>query len=136
MTQVTQYDEKARLKMGHQIIALFELWQVSLEDQHTLLGLPDSVRKRNIQKYGEDEPLPDHEEVIKRAEHLMGIGDALRTYFPNSSHARSRFLRSNSKKFPRATPLQIMVQDGLSGLIRIRAHLDCTYAWDISGSQV
>ena len=72
---------------------------------------------------------------MERAQHLMGIADALRTYFPNSGHARSRFIRTHSRKFSQRTPLQIMVDDGVSGLIRIRSHLDCTYAWDLSGSR-
>lgn len=128
-------DESTRLRMANEVMELFSQWQVSLDDQHSLLGLPGSVKKRHLYKYAEDQPLPDETAVIERAQHLMGIADALRTYFPNSHHARSRFIRSHSKKFSSRTPLQIMVDDGVSGLIRIRSHLDCTYAWDLSGSR-
>jgi hypothetical protein len=131
----TQYDEAARLRMANQVMELFEQWRVPLDDQHALLGLPDSIRKRHLYRFAEDQPLPDDEQVMQRAEHMMGIADALRTYFPNSVHARSRFMRAHSKKFSKRVPLQIMVEDGVSGLIRIRAHLDCTYAWDLSGSK-
>jgi hypothetical protein len=130
-----KYDETARLRMANEVMELFAQWQVSLDDQHSLLGLPDSVKKRHIYKYAEDQPLPEDSTVMERAQHLMGIADALRTYFPNSRHARSRFIRTHSRKFSRRTPLQIMVDDGVSGLIRIRSHLDCTYAWDLSGSR-
>jgi hypothetical protein len=128
-------DESARLRMANEVMDLFEQWHVSLDDQHTLLGLPDSIKKRHMYKFAEDKPLPEDTGVMERAEHLLGIADALRTYFPNSRHARSRFIRTHSKKFSRRTPLQIMVDDGVSGLIRIRSHLDCTYAWDLSGSR-
>ena len=131
----TTYDESSRLRLANQVMELFEAWGVALEDQVSLLGFSKDVKKRSLNRYREDTPLPDDESVIERAEHIMGIADALRTYFPNSVHARSRFMRTNSKKFPKATPLQIMVKDGLSGLIRIRSHLDCTYAWDLSGSK-
>ena len=130
-----QYDEQDRLRMANQIMELFEQWQVSLDDQHSLLGLPDSIRKRHLYKFAEDMPLPEDDRVMERAEHMLGIADALRTYFPNSAHARSRFMRSHSKKFARRVPLQVMVEDGVSGLIRIRSHLDCTFAWDMSGSE-
>ncbi len=133
--QVRKFDEAARMDMARLIMEMFGQWQLSLEDQHTLLALPDTVRKRQIYKLGEDIPLPDDRYVLERAEHLLGIADALCTYFPNSRQARSRFIRSHSKKFRKRTPLQIMMDDGLSGLIRIRSHLDCTYAWDISGSK-
>ncbi len=133
--QVIETDETSRMRMAAFILDMFKQWQVSLEDQRSLLGLPETIRKRHMHKLGEEIPLPEDAEVIERAEHLLGIADALRTYFPNSSHARSRFIRSHSKKFQKRTPLQIMVDDGLSGLIRIRSHLDCTYAWDLSGSK-
>ena len=131
----TDIDERTRLQMANQLMELFGQWQISLDDQHSLLGAPDSIKKRHLYRFGEDQPLPQDAIVLERAEHLLGIADALRTYFPNSHHARSRFMRTHSKKFTRRTPLQIMVDDGISGLIRIRSHLDCTYAWDLSGSK-
>lgn len=134
MPETTTVSETARIRLANEVMELFEHWQVSMEDQISLLGLPDEIRKRHLYKFREDMPLPDDEKVMVRAEHLMGIADALRTYFPNSSHARSRWMQTTSKKFPRNTPIQIMLRDGVSGLIRIRSHLDCTYAWDISGS--
>ena len=133
--KINQHDEGARLRMANQVMEQFGLWHVPLDAQLALLALPDTIRKRHLYKFGEDEPLPDDANVIERAEHILGIADALRTYFPNSEQARSRFMRSNSKKFPKATPLQIMVEEGVGGLIRIRMHLDCTYAWDLSGSK-
>ena len=131
----TDIDERTRLRMANQVMELFSQWQISLDDQHSLLGSPDSIKKRHLYRFGEDQPLPQDAIIMERAEHLLGIADALRTYFPNSHHARTRFMRSHSKKFARRTPLQIMVDDGVSGLIRIRSHLDCTYAWDLSGSK-
>lgn len=133
--QAKEFDEDARMHMARFIMDMFGQWQLSLDDQHALLALPETIRRRHMHKLGEDIPLPDDRDILERAEHLLGIADALRTYFPNSKHARSRFIRSHSKKFRKRTPLQIMVDDGVSGLVRIRAHLDCTYAWDISGSK-
>lgn len=135
MSEPDMPDEDARMRMASEVMELLDHWQVSAQDRITLLGLPATVRKRSLQKYREDLPLPDDEEVIIRARHLLGISDALRTYFPNSPQARIRWMRTTHRKFPRISPIQIMVRDGISGLIRIRAHLDCTYAWDISGSQ-
>jgi len=127
-------DESSRLRLAAEIMALFEQWKIGPSERIALLALPDSIKKRHLHKLGEDMPLPDDAEVMQRAEHIMGIADALRTYFPNSAHARNRWMVTTSKKFPHATPVEIMLRDGISGLIRIRAHLDCTYAWDISGS--
>jgi len=133
--QARKFDENARMHMAKSIMEMMGQWQLSLDDQHALLALPETIRKRHMYKLGKDIPLPDDRDVLERAEHLLGIADALHTYFPNSIQARSRFIRSHSKKFRKRTPLQIMVDDGVSGLVRIRSHLDCTYAWDLSGSK-
>ncbi len=133
--QAKEFDEDTRMHMARFIMDMFGQWQLSLDDQHALLALPEAIRKRHMYKLGEDMPLPDDRDVLERAGHLLGIAEALCTYFPNSKHARARFICSRSKKFQKRTPLQIMVDDGVSGLIRIRSHLDCTYAWDISGSK-
>lgn len=135
MSETATLDESSRLRLANEIMALFEYWQVNMDDQISLLGLSGEIRKRQLRKFRQDTPLPDDQDVMARAEHLVGISDALRTYFPNSTYARSRWMRTTSKKFPRNTPIQIMLRDGMSGLIRVRAHLDCTYAWDISGSR-
>ena len=132
---MSQYDDNTRQRIASQVMELFEAWGVALEDQVTLLGFPADTRKRSLKRYREDLPLPDEPAILERAEHILGIADALRTYFPNSVQARAIFMRRTSKKFPRQTPLHIMVNGGLSGLIRIRSHLDCTYAWDLSGSK-
>ena len=110
--EVELFDEHTRLRMANQVMEQFGLWHVPLDAQLVLLALPDTIKKRHLYKFGEDEPLPDDVNVMERAEHILGIADALRTYFPNSAHARSQFIRSNSKKFPKATPLQIMINDG------------------------
>ena len=135
MSECTELDEATRIRLANEIMELFENWQVGMDDQITLLGLGDSIKKRHLYKLREDMPLPNDRRVMERAEHLMGIADALRTYFPNSPHARSRWMSNTSKKFPHMPPIQIMLRDGVSGLIRIRSHLDCTFAWDISGSK-
>jgi len=88
-TSQTQYDESTRLRTANFIMDLFDQWRVPLEDQRTLLGLPDTIRKRHMHKFAEDMPLPDDTDVMERAEHILGIADALRTYFPNSAHARN-----------------------------------------------
>ena len=62
-------------------------------------------------------------------EHLMGIADALRTTFPRNASIGLLWLKQPCKRLRRRRPLDIIVEDGLSGLITVRTHLDCSFAW-------
>ncbi|TNG01290.1 MAG: DUF2384 domain-containing protein [Gammaproteobacteria bacterium] len=132
---MTDIDDETRLRLARGVMNIFEQWNIALDDQVALLGLPDGTRKRSLHRYKENTPLPDDPKVMERVEHLIGIDDALGTYFPNSLMARKRWLHTHHRQFTKKTPLQAMVNDGVSGLIRVRAHLDCTYAWDLTGSK-
>jgi hypothetical protein len=46
-----------------------------------------------------------------------------------------RWLRQASSKFQRRTPLSMMIGEGEKGLVNVLCHLDCTFAWDMSGSK-
>jgi hypothetical protein len=82
-----------------------------------------------LRRYHEDTPLPDDPDVMQRVEHLIGIGDALRTTFPRNTGIGLHWLKQPCKRLRRRRPLDIMVEDGLNGLITVRTHLDCSFAW-------
>ena len=58
-----------------------------------------------------------------------GIADALRTTFPRNSNIGLMWLKQPCKRLRRRRPMDIIVEDGLSGLITVRTHLDCSFAW-------
>jgi hypothetical protein len=37
--------------------------------------------------------------------------------------------------FDQRTPLNAMIEDGLNGVMAVRAYLDCAWDWNRSGSQ-
>ncbi len=60
---------------------------------------------------------------------------ALLTYFPRNPEMRSLWVKRGNKQFGRRAPLAVMVEDGESGLVAVLSHLDCTFAWDQTGSK-
>ena len=72
MSITAEISETTRLRLANEIMELFEHWRVSLEDQISLLGLGNEIKKRHLYKLGEDMPLPNDEGVLLRAEHLVG----------------------------------------------------------------
>ena len=118
-----------RTHLGRMVVNLLDDWGITASDQMSILALPDGTRARMLRRYHEDTPLPDDPDVMKRVEHLMGIAEALRTTFPRNSQIGLLWLKQPCRRLRRRRPVDIMVEDGLSGLISVRSHLDCSFAW-------
>ena len=118
-----------RTELARMVVNLLDDWGIGAADQVNLLALPEGTRTRMLRRYQEDTPLPDDPAVMKRVEHLMGIADALRTTFPRNASIGLLWLKQPCKRLRRRRPMDIMVEDGLSGLITVRTHLDCSFAW-------
>ena len=126
MEKLTDED---RLALGRMVINILDDWDIMPSDQVLLLALPGKVSGRHMKRYLDDTPLPDDPDVLKRVEHLIGIADALRTTFPRNNKIGVMWLKQPCKRLRRRRPMEIMLEDGLSGLITVRTHLDCSFAW-------
>ncbi len=126
MAGLTQED---RVDLGRMVVNMLDDWGIKPSDQVNVLALPDGTPARMLRRYHEDTPLPDDPDVLMRVEHLLGIADALRTTFPRNASIGLIWLKQPCKRLRRRRPLDIMIEDGLSGLITIRTHLDCSFAW-------
>ncbi|WJW76110.1 DUF2384 domain-containing protein [Thiohalobacter sp. IOR34] len=123
-----------RIILTRSIINLLDSWGFDNPAQVRLLALPDGTPPRKINRYRSmNEPLPEDERIMQRIEQLLGIADALRTTFPHNPRMGQVWMRKRNKHL-RRSPASCMIEDGMSGMIRVRTHLDCTYAWDMSGS--
>lgn len=124
-----------RVQIARLVVTLLDDWGVRPADQVALLALPASTPPRSMRRYRDDTPLPDDPQVTERVEHLVGIADALRTTFPRNANMGSIWLHRRNQRFNDRTPLATMLEDGLLGVIAVRAHLDCAWDWDQSGSK-
>jgi hypothetical protein len=133
MTNLTLED---RLLLTRRTMDLLEGWGLGARDIGVILQLPDTIKARAIARFREDSPFPDAPQVNRRVDYLMRIQDALHTYFPRNIEMRNLWVRRGNRQFGRRAPLAVMVEDGESGLIAVLSHLDCTFAWDLTGSKV
>jgi hypothetical protein len=125
-----------RLSLTRRTMDLLEGWGLAARDITVILQLPESVKARNIVRFREEEAFPDEPQVNRRVAYLMRIEEALHTYFPRNPEMRSLWVKRGNKQFGRRAPIAVMVEDGESGLISVLSHLDCTFAWDLTGSKV
>lgn len=125
-----------RIELARAIMNMFDDWKISNDDCVILLGLPPETKGRSMRRYRDDTPFPDEGETYERIEHLLGIADALRTSFPRSAEAGAIWMQRRNGRFDNRSPLRVMLDEGMGGIVYIRTHLDCAYDWHISGSSV
>nr|MBS0022281.1 DUF2384 domain-containing protein [Gammaproteobacteria bacterium] len=124
-----------RVGMTHALVELLDGWGVGDGDKLKILGLAGTIRSRTFKRYRDGTPFPLDHQVLEHVQHLVGIADALRTTFPRNAGMSAYWMRKPNRHLNHRSPLAVLIQDGLAGLTRVRAHLDCTYAWDLTGSR-
>jgi len=128
--------EQQRLTATLKIMAAVDDWGMSSAEIMALLDFPKELcRGRHLQKYRKDTAFPEEEQITTRMLPLLGIIDALRTTYPRNVNMGPRWMNTPHRRLKQRTPLHTMLEDGGSGVIAVLSELDCTYAWELSGSQ-
>lgn len=126
--------EEQRLAATLKIMTAVDDWGLSGAQILAILDMPEGHRTRHLQQFRKDTPLPDDVQVNKRIVRLLGIIDALRTTYPRNLQMGARWMKMPHRRFKKRSPLLTMLEDGETGVIAVLAELDCTYAWELSGS--
>ena len=124
------YTKDELLLITKSVMKILDNWELDSFQIISILGLPDKTPKRNINKYRNNLSFPYEKEIFERLEHIIGISDALRTTFPRNQHMASGWLKTEHRRFNNKAPIEVIIQEGLNGLRKIRSELDCTFAWD------
>jgi len=124
-----------QLAMTRAVLELLDGWRLEVSEMIALLDMPSSVKVRNFGRFRDQTPFPDEPQVLRRISYLLRISDALRTSYPTSLHMRNRWMQQKNRRFQQQAPLALMLKGGENGVIRVLAELDCTFAWDMTGSK-
>jgi len=131
----TSVKQQAQKDLSRSVVSLLESWGLSTQDMQDMLSLPSSYRARKFNKLREgNEVLPDDENVLRRAGYLLRISEALRTTYPCNPEMAGRWIRMRHRRFRHKTPLDMILNQGETGLILVLSELDCTFSWDLTGS--
>lgn len=126
---MTALSEEKRAEIGVAVFSVMRGWNLDNKQQLTLLPL--DIKARVMPQYAQGKiPLPDDEEILDRAKHLLGIAHALRDFFPLNHKGGAIWLRNTNKYFLDKAPLNYMLEDGLRGMYKVWTNLDCTQGWD------
>lgn len=124
-----QYSPEDRLQIGRMIMLLLDQWEVDPGDRIRLLGLPETTKKRALERFRHETPLPNDEKLFLRIEHLTAIYESLLTTFPHNHSMGKIWMHTRNRRFRRQTPLQWMVSEEMVGIKQVLGHLDCTTQW-------
>lgn len=127
-----ELSEQERLDLGLLVTEIFDHWKLSDDDQICLLGLPESTKPRELTRYRHGQvPLPQEDELIDRAKHILGIQQSLEVLFPLNRNMPKLWLRSKYRPLHKRIPLQLMIEEGLVGMDLVWRSLDCTRNWEV-----
>ena len=133
---MSEKKQQALADITHAVMNLLDTWNIEDAHMHEMLALPEKIKVRQIGRYRRGEAvLPDDQEVLRRAQYLLRIADALRTAYPMNPKMSGRWIHQGQRRFGRRTPFSMIMEGGESGLVAVLSELDCTFAWDCTGSR-
>ncbi|MEW8222323.1 MAG: MbcA/ParS/Xre antitoxin family protein [Candidatus Thiodiazotropha taylori] len=121
-----------RLAMTRGVMSLFDNWGLQSDEMMSLLDI--NGKARQMAQYRHNKAFPESPEMMKRIDYLVRINDALRTTYPTNPSMGKRWLRQRNHLFNQRSPLSMMMGDGEQGMVYVLSRLDCTFAWEQSGS--
>ena len=117
-------NEEARRDLARVVVSLFDRWQLDNQEQLHLLGLSPESRKLLPRYRSGERALPAQRDILDRAGFLLGIHKGLRFLFPENAELRYAWIKRRNAALEHATPLEVMLRDGLIGIARIMRLVD------------
>ena len=118
-----------KTKSTQAVMHALDDWKLDGEQILAVMSLPDNIKVRHLSKFRQSEAFPETPKVTERFLHVIGIINALATSYPTNPRMSLFWMMRKNKKFHNRTPVQVIVEDDLQGLVAIRKHLDCSYDW-------
>ncbi|MCV6638741.1 DUF2384 domain-containing protein [Candidatus Albibeggiatoa sp. nov. NOAA] len=127
-----QVNPQQRATLSRIVMRILDEWNIGDDDKIKVLNLPDGTKPRILNRYRNSTAFPDTPEVNERVEQLVAISEALRTTYPHNYRMSMHWLNTPHRRFNQQTPLNMILDNGLNGMIAVRADLDCAYAWSLT----
>ncbi|MCF8217250.1 MAG: MbcA/ParS/Xre antitoxin family protein [Chlorobium sp.] len=109
--------------LARMVMALFDHWKLSTEEQAVLLGLA-ALNRSALTRYRKGEPIGTSRDQYERVGHLLAIHKNLRLLFPENRDLAYRWMSTRNKAFDNLTPVEVIREWGFSGLLMVRSYLD------------
>jgi hypothetical protein len=121
---VTEFSYDERVQLTRAVVKTLGSWGVTAAQQGTLLGLGDSTRQREMNRYRLGACLPDVDDVYARVQLLLRVDAAVRLVFPHCGAAADLWVTTPLPRFGGLAALDVMIEDGLNGMQCVMDALD------------
>ena len=132
----TDVRQDTLVELTRTVVRLMESWALGTDQMSAALGLPVEAGAATFHRYREgQESLPDDPTVLRRAQYILRISEALRTTYPRNPEMAAHWIRRGHRRMGRRTPLEVILAGDEAGIISVLSELDCTFSWDMTGSK-
>jgi len=115
--------DKEREQQTSMIMQLFKHWQLTNSERALILGLSPRTGT-SINNYNTGKAyLPQYRDIQDRVGHLFAIHRYLKRAYPYNTELAYRWIKTPNFDFQQHTPLEIIVNEGFAGLLRVRNYL-------------
>lgn len=118
-----QPDAQDRSTLARMVMALFDHWSLSTEEQAALLGIAPANRSA-LGRYRKGHPIGLQRDQYERVGHLLGIHKNLRLLFPHNRELAYRWMSTRNQAFDNLSPVEVVRRFGFAGLLMVRGYLD------------
>ena len=124
MPEETEWVESNDRQAICQMLAqLFVHWKLTDDECLAVLGLLPEYHAV-LARLRDCDPTALSPGSLARAGHLLGIHKNLRRLFPQDRELAYAWMKTNSLAFDDKTPIKVIGEKGLPGLLVVRAYLD------------
>lgn len=116
-------DSQQRGVLAKTVMKLLDLWMLGSEDQAALLGIA-SGNRAVLDRYRQGEPIGASSEQFERVLFLLEIHKNLRILLGNDQTLAGRWITSRNRAFNNTTPVEVIKEQGLNGLLMVRDYLE------------
>lgn len=118
-----RFSKEQRISQAQALVRLFDLWHLTTQEQTRLLGFRDDSRA-TLARYRKGAPLDNNPDTLERAANLFAIHGNLMQLYPANQQLAFAWITTPNGAFNERTPLELMCNEGLAGIQRVRYHLD------------
>lgn len=117
------FSEKERIAQAKGLMRLLDLWKLTDQERTRLLGGRDGA-EATINHYRNGTPLDNAPDILERAATLLAIHANLVRLYPENLQLAFSWVTTPNTAFEGRTPLDVMCNEGITGIKRIKYHLD------------
>ncbi|CAK0768419.1 putative DUF2384 domain-containing protein [Gammaproteobacteria bacterium] len=111
-------------ELTNDVLHTLSAWGTSVAQQAVLLGLATEPHHQLVRV-----PLPRNNDVLARAQALLAIDQSVCFVFPHTPELGRLWLTTPSHFFAGRPPLDVMLVDGLPGIMNVLSLLEGNEIW-------